>query len=488
MTELLRQNEQMVKNDGKISLISENIKESFREYIAKGRSALVAFSGGADSSFLLYLMHRLSRELDFPLYAAHVNHGIRGDEAIRDRDFCEDVCRGYGIELFSLDADVPRIAKERGVSLEVAARDVRYDFFDEIMAQKNIDVLVTAHNADDNLETMLFRLSRGTGVDGLCGIPPLRKLKNEKILLRPILSLEKTEIIELCNENNIDFVVDSTNSDTAYTRNMIRHKVLPILEKINPSVYGAAGKVAHLLSLDADYLNKEAEMRLLAENCNSIDFLNSQHKAIRARMISLLYAKNSSAMLEAVHIEAVMRLIDGGKPHSEISLPDEISAVIEDGKLIFVKKPRNKAADEKEKGDYLFFPSENQEISIGGVYEVGLYTKTSHTTQQNQINDKNFHPEFTQIFIRSDRIKGRLYVRPRRAGDKIRVGNMSKDVRKLFSENKIPLSKRDIYPIFCDDCGILWIPNIALRDGVKNKNEKEKNNEFLADTVRLTFR
>ncbi len=486
MTEPLRRNKLMTRNDGKISRLAENIKEGFSEYLAKGRSVLVALSGGADSSFLLFLMHRLSKEMDFSLYAAHVNHGIRGDEAIRDRDFCKDICRGYGIELFLLETDVPSIAKERGVSVEAAARDVRYDFFDEIMFQESIDVLVTAHNADDNLETILFRLARGTGIDGLCGIPPMRRLKNEKILLRPILSLEKTEIIELCNENGIEFVVDSTNSDIAYTRNLIRHRVLPVLKEINPDIYGAAGKTAHLLSLDADYLSREAESRLLAEDCDGIDFLNSQHAAIRARIISLLYGKKSSAMLEAVHIEAIMRLIDGGRPHSEISLPDEISAVIEDGRLTFVKKPRNKSQIKKESCDYLLFLSENEEISVGGVYKVGFYTEDTHKTRQNQINDKKIHSEFTQISIPYDKIKGKLYVRQRSAGDKIRACNISKDVRKLFSENKIPLAQRDIYPIFCDDDGILWIPGIALRDGVNNK--KEKNNENLAEKVRLTFR
>ena len=184
---------------------------------------LVALSGGADSRMLFELASRHCRLHSSYFYACHVNHGIRGDEAIRDRDFCIALaaecpeCR----DIFVLNADVPALAKENGMGIEQCARQVRYDFFDKIMLENRIPILVTAHNADDALETVIFNLARGTGVKGLCGIPASRPVKNG-ILVRPMLGIAKSRVLEFCQSERLIFVTDSTNADTAYARNRIR--------------------------------------------------------------------------------------------------------------------------------------------------------------------------------------------------------------------------------------------------------------------------
>ena len=137
-------------------------------------SILVGFSGGADSSALLRMLYEYSRESGAQIYAAHINHGIRGEEADRDEQFCRETCDTLGIKLFVLRADLPAISRERGESLETAARNVRYEYFDSIMTEHGIELLATAHNANDNLETMLFNLCRGTSLSGMCGIPETR--------------------------------------------------------------------------------------------------------------------------------------------------------------------------------------------------------------------------------------------------------------------------------------------------------------------------
>ena len=191
---------------GGLASPSEMLTSFFGERKKFERKILVAFSGGADSSLLLYALHDLCKENDFSLFAAHVNHGIRGDEAIRDRDFCVGVCKKMGIEIFVLDADVPSIARETGKSIESAARDVRYDFFADVMAKNDIDILATAHNADDNLETLIFRLARGTGLRGLCGIDYVtgiagRRKTEEHVVAR---TQRKNELSEnICRSNVI---------------------------------------------------------------------------------------------------------------------------------------------------------------------------------------------------------------------------------------------------------------------------------------------
>ena len=179
---------------------------------------LVAYSGGADSGALLNMVLSYAKGSGAPVYAAHINHGIRGAEADRDEEFCRKTAEKYGIEIFVLRADVPAIAKMRKKSVETAAREVRYEFFSKVMLENNIPLLCVAHNADDNLETILFNISRGSGLSGVCGIPRTRKIRGG-IMIRPILEISKSDINSYCSENNIEYVTDSTNLDDDYTRN-----------------------------------------------------------------------------------------------------------------------------------------------------------------------------------------------------------------------------------------------------------------------------
>ncbi|MBR4033277.1 MAG: tRNA lysidine(34) synthetase TilS [Clostridia bacterium] len=184
---------------------------NFTLSLDRGRKYLLGFSGGADSVCLFHLL----RTQGYSFSVAHVNHGIRGAEADRDEDFCRTLADMYGIEFHVLRAKIPEIASASGESLEEAARKVRYSFFEDIMREKDIKVLLTAHNSDDNAETLLLSLARGCSPSGACGIAPVRQLNFGEVH-RPILSLSKKEIVEFCHENSYAFVTDSTNSDVSY--------------------------------------------------------------------------------------------------------------------------------------------------------------------------------------------------------------------------------------------------------------------------------
>ncbi len=447
------------------------------------RKILAAFSGGADSSLMLWLLHDWCRENDFLLSAAHVNHGIRGEEAIRDRDFCSRICEKLGIELFVLNADVPAIAKETGKSIESAARDVRYDFFDEVMEKNQIPILATAHNADDNLETVLFRIARGTGLRGLCGIPPVRELGGGRCVIRPILRLTKEQVHDICAEVGIEYVYDSTNSEETYTRNSIRASVVPILRAINPDVGGASVRMCESLREDLLYLDSAAEEYLKKEECAKIDELVLLERPVFFRVMSHLYGKENDAMLEGVHLDSLYELVRKSREHSSLSLPGGKRAVIEGGRLLFEKESKSAEKTTVSMDEMTLSEGENVFGDYILLLESMSSTEPSHSTPQIQKEKENIYKLFTQVYFESDKIKGRLRVRCRKNGDKIRSGGMSKDVRKLFSEKKLGLDKRPSYPIVCDDEGIVFIPEVALKDGVKEKENDENSQLRIKLTV-----
>ncbi len=240
-----------------------NVLEAIEKHrmLFPGDGVMAALSGGADSVALLHCLAGLAGEMGFFLSACHVNHGIRGEEALRDQRFCEKLCRELGIPLTVEQTDVPAFAAERKLGLEEAARDLRYDCLFQAARewQKRLSPgtcvkLATAHTLSDNLETILFSLARGTGLAGLCGIPPVRRTEGKPDIIRPLLEVSRTEIEEYCRQKRLDFVVDSTNSDESYTRNKLRHRVIPLLREINPNLEQAAARMAGSLQEDRECL------------------------------------------------------------------------------------------------------------------------------------------------------------------------------------------------------------------------------------------
>ena len=298
-------------------------------------SILLGLSGGADSSALLFMLSLYSKQSGAKIYAAHLNHGIRGEEADRDETFCKEFANSLGVEFFSKKLDIPAIALQSNESIETAARTARYAFFDSIMESHNIKILATAHNADDNFETILFNITRGTGLQGLCGIPASRPAKNG-IVIRPILSMEKSEIVEYCKANNVKFVTDSTNLVNDYTRNKIRNQVIPILKDINSSATKNASKMAQSLKEDALFMQNTADAFINSfSDSSAIDIkeLSICPSAVINRVIMRLYSDFSGGQtLESIHVSAIKELAYKGVPHSSVSLPNEIEAIIENGK------------------------------------------------------------------------------------------------------------------------------------------------------------
>ncbi len=423
---------------------------------------LVGFSGGADSTAMLHMLALYAKDSGAPIYAAHLNHGIRGEEADRDQRFCKSFCDGLGIVFISKKVNIPSIAEESGESIESAARRVRYEFFADIMREHRIRLLATAHNADDNLETMLFNLARGTGLRGICGIPQCRPC-SEGMVIRPVLAMEKSEILEYCLRNGLEFVTDSTNRDTDYTRNKIRSEILPVMKQINSGAVKNAYRTSQSLRDDSiciEILVKQFKDEALKDGGIELQKLCCAPTAVTSRALMEIYSEQSKGgSLEAVHIRALRELAANAVPHSSASLPSGFEGIIEDGKLYI------------QKSIYEDLP-ESYEVSLSDGKNYISQTKCEIFIG-NSHNAKNIYKKSILLSFHSDKIKGKLIARNRLGGDKIKMCGMSKSVKKLMCEKKIPPELRYRLPVICDDDGILAIPFVGIRDGAVCKESTE---------------
>lgn len=450
---------------------TESLREKFeraaKEFgLQSASSVLVALSGGSDSSVLLFLLDEYRKKRNISLFAAHVNHMIRGDEALRDRDFCVALCKKLGVPLFVENVDVPALAKESGKGVEECARDVRYDFFDSLMRENGIQTLAVAHNADDNLETVIFNMLRGAGTKGLSGIPPKRRFSCGT-LVRPLIYAKKSEIVDFARANGIDFVTDSTNSDTDYTRNRIRGKIVPLMREISPSPEDAAARLSAALRADERFIEKCADELMRRENIASnapLSLLRTLDDALFFRVISGMCPSG----LEYTHINDIKELVESGKNGARLSLPGRMCAVIDSGRLAFLPEDALAKKEAKKSFGYDLYEGANK------IPECNITINVTKSSQNSEIIYKNF----IHAALPSAKIKGQLYVRSREDGDRYTFCGMTRKVKKLLSEKKIPVSLRDLIPVVCDDEGILWIPGFPPRERPE-KNDADILNIYI---------
>lgn len=427
---------------------------------------LLGISGGADSCALFHMLLDYCKAHGTPLTLAHVDHGIRGEEAKRDAEFCRALANRHKLPFFLLNADVPALAKQNGRGIEEEARAVRYDFFATIMQKESIPLLITAHNADDNAETVLFRLSRGTALRGLSGIPTVRAFGNG-LLIRPLLEMTKAEILAYCEENAIDHVTDSTNECTDYARNRIRHQAIPALRAVNSGAVENITRLTRSLRVEEDFWNTEVE-RFLEENATkdalSATALLLLHEALAKRVLAAWLEKNGVEP-SATAIESTLLLAKTAKPHASLDLAGG-KVVYENGLLV-----QKDEGDELPIADYLIPITEGENL----LADFCLLWERSLTANDAQKMCQNIYKKATTARISFDTMNGSLFIRPRRPGDTIFTGGMHKKVKKLLCEKKIPLALRDRLPLLCDEDGIVWIPLVALRDGA---DQGESVNRF----------
>lgn len=407
-----------------------NSVKNFLSTIKNGR-ILVALSGGADSVCLLLAL----QECGADICAFHLNHGIRGEEAERDQLFCKNLCFEKGIPFSTLTFDVPEYAVKNGLGLEEAARKIRYEQLNTEAERTSALYIATAHNADDNAETVLFNLARGCSADGLSGIPQIRDN-----IIRPLLSSTREEIERFLEERNADFVTDSTNLSDDYSRNRIRHSVMPVLRSINPSVAESVMRLCASVEEDKAYFQD-----ILSQNKYTLP--RELPLVLLKRQIAEKFFNTTGCHLENVHITEIAQHVKNGTCLT-LDLPGKNCVYISYGNYEFSKRV--------EISDY------NVKISAG-------LTEISETDTKFFYGNENVYKLATSAAIDCDKIVGGLYARPRRAGDRIKVFGVSKDVRKELINKKIPLCLRRRLPVIYDEEGIVYVPYIGADDRVFSK-------------------
>lgn len=402
---------------------------------------LVALSGGADSVCLLDLFLSAKESGDFPytVTAAHLNHNLRGKESDRDEAFCRALCERKGVPLFVKSVEVSTIAKQSGKSIEEAARDVRYTFFEDVLREDPaLCHIATAHHADDFCETMLLNLIRGSGITGLCSIPRVRGN-----ILRPLLDCSREEILAYNRAKKLEFVTDSSNLSAEYSRNRLRLHVLPEFAKISAGYAESMQRTAALLARDADYLDSKAKKAYAAVVTNGVlDTKNAQnfHLSILSRIVKMLYNEHGRKCLAEVHIDAVCAQIKLGKENFTLSMPD-CACICERGKLTFAERTPS---------------AENFCMAI----EIGeaVTLPNGITVLLSKEPTKDATP------LRRDALCGKLTVRSRREGDTIKQFGRTHKIKRMIADKKLSAAEKSKLFFLTADEKILYTNLPAAAD------------------------
>ena len=374
--------------------------------IQPGDKIVCAVSGGADSMALLWAMYLLKEEWNLDISAAHFNHRLRGAESDRDEAFVREFCDGYGIPLHVGSGTI--VPGKKG--LEAAARDARYAFLRTLPGK-----IATAHTADDNAETLLMHLVRGTGLKGLGGIMP----QNGNVI-RPMLSITRQEIEDFLAEYAVDHITDSSNNGDDFLRNRLRHHVMPLLKEENPKLSQNLSAMALRLRQDEEALSQQAAF----EGAPQVEVLRKMAPAVRARALEKFLKDSGVREPEAVHIRQAEALVFSENPSARANFP---------GGLIIGRKY-----------DILIIASaDNSEIP----YRISCSAAEEIT---------NTTDSFTVVPV------GDVYIRARQTGDAVRLPGGTKSLKKLFIDRKIPAAQRNCVPVICDDLGILAVGGIGV--------------------------
>jgi len=414
-------------------------KKKIREYIEKynmlnkGDGVVLGLSGGPDSVCLFFVLLALKEEYNLTIRAVHINHMIRGEDADEDQRFVEELCNACGVPSISIKKNIPKLAAESGRSTEEEARIFRYDAFEKAaqdLENQGIPAkIAVAHNADDNAETVLFHMARGTGIDGMCGIAPVRGK-----IIRPLLGVSKRDILELLEDNEQPYCIDATNLETEYDRNKIRHIVMPELVEINDKALEHITEMTEKLSEIASYISLEANGLLQIAKSDG-NKLRKRAIATAPRVIACQALKEyiSSYMpyqkdVATIHLDSIIDLLNR-EGERRVDLPY--------GKTMIISYEDIYILEEDEPKKNFKFNYQEFDYKEGMKYPKDRYTK----------------------WFDCDRISDNVEIRTRAEGDYLCIdsdGNR-KSIQDYFVDEKIPKHLRDQVPLVCDGHHVMWV-------------------------------
>ena len=435
---------------------------------------LIACSGGVDSMALLYFFMEYKKKVPVELVVAHVDHMLRGKVSLEDRHFVEAFCKSNQIQCEAVSLPIPQIIEEQGGNVQAICREERYKFFGQVMQKFNLNKLVTAHHADDQLESFVMSLTKSPSLNGLQGIRVKRKFLNKRVV-RPFLSTTKDDIKNYLQSKKGTFREDSSNAKDSYTRNRIRHKVVPLLKAENPKVAEHAYLISKQLEEDEQCLMKLANDRFdkivkkageLSYELEISSFLE-EAVALQRRVILILlnYLYNDANTVQSsILCTSILNLIKTQNGSAMLNLPQGYIVIREYGKLLFRKEQSLKAPIAKT------IPL-NEWTDCEG-YRVYIGESSNVVTAQNEFDERfYFDPTSIQFPIQ---------LRSREEGDRIQLEGMTekKRVSRLFIDEKVPLSLRDNWPILVDvQNEILAV--LGIRVSSKFYKTKRSNKDYI---------
>lgn len=432
------------------------------DMIKKSDTIVVGVSGGSDSMLLLNFLLKISAKLSLKIIVAHVNHCLRGKESDRDENFVRNFCEDNNILFKLLKVDVKKIAKEKKIGLEECGRQIRYEFFNSLKLENY--KIATAHNLSDYAETVIFNLTRGTGINGLLGI----RAKRDNII-RPLLYLKKSEIVKYCKDNNISYVDDSTNFLEDYARNKIRLNVIPLLTEINSNLENNILNMGDILSKDNNYLNKLADASLnkskIGKNIYSLKFLNDLDISLRSRCVRKIISDfDKEISISHDKVKIILDMME--KENGMLNVCKEIFIKVNEESIEIFEANKEEGIDKWE----IELIKDNTVLTVNKkVFIIKVMSKSFYDSLEKDSKILNYALDFDKV------PKGSL-LRNRREHDRYRPKNrnLSKSLKKFFNEQKLDLSKRYNISMIANKNEILWIESFGSSHEARVTDETKK--------------
>ena len=435
-------------------------------------TVVVGVSGGPDSVALLHSLVALAPRWSLQLVIGHLNHQLRGATADQEAVFVSRIAKDLGISCEIASENVAEYAADLRLSLQEAAREVRYAFYDKVAAKYSSSKIALGHHADDNAESILMHLLRGTGPLGLTGIPPVRRGR----IIRPLIDLTKKEILTFLELSDLEYMKDNSNIDTKYLRNRIRHELLPSLkEDYNPNVVYALNRLASILRDEEDFWDRE--VRRILQDLVSVQTpdrlsltargLSDLHPAQLRRLVryAVLSLKGELKRLGHVHVQAIAQLIAGPSPSGRLNLPHGVMVVRDGEEINFLLSPP---------GEDIGFEYHIPGIQSTLIREIGISLKLS-VCDRDEVSDPKSYPLTTALFDMAA-VTFPLKIRNFKHGDRFRPLGMagSQKLKAFFINHKVPRSKRLRCPILLSGGRIIWVGGYRIDDSAKLTGETKK--------------
>jgi tRNA(Ile)-lysidine synthase len=439
-------------------------------------SVVVGVSGGPDSVALLHILLKFAPRFSLRLGIAHLNHCLRQYESDNDAKFVESLAKAFDLPCYIQKRDVRRYQIENKLSLEEAARAVRYKFLNTIAKTNQYDKIALGHHADDNTELVLMNLLRGTGKLGLSGIPPKRGDR----IIRPMIYLNRTDIIEFLNQNKLKWVVDQSNTDTRYLRNRVRHDLIPMLKTAyNPNISDTLNRLSSIVRSEEEWIEDmvhpffERTVLYFREHhiALSVPLLNEYHKALQRRILRMALAKTKGNLrrIEFANIDSAINLLVKKSSSGTIELPDSIK-IQKDRDTIHIYKGQSRNHNyyrTNDGRDVFSFEYQIEKFEPVFIKEINAHIRFTEMRIEN-MPDYRSAGQHTNFFDK-DALNFPMVLRNFRPGDSFKPLGMNgtQKLKKFFIDKKVPRSERKKCPILLSGGKIIWVVGHRIDESVK---------------------